>query len=501
MATVSLPPQAYLHGARPYLDVEPIHGWGADGGVDALAFRAFGATLRVFELRHTIWAAGAFVLLAVWSVLALRSRFFGALAFLFALNFSYVTIERQALAFAALACLAWSLSRTDPPSSPHPGFLAAWELLHSLDYGLIVFIGALSGLLCLAVLDRRDGAPAMAAVRDPALFLAGVLIGASPFLVLLAVRNALGAFLRTSFIQLPRWVSQVWGIPAGNAWVLLSARDFGGVVKILAGEGMLAFFPLLLLGMAGEGCSACGRPSARSDRSPGLDRLYGRRRRDACRSRTGRSSAHGPLRPLRGRPRGLAPAARRTKPSFPRVPVIRHGSLPAHAAPHPTKLSPGSSGRSKVGRLSRDAMAEPPRSGGARLASTTAAGISAFRTYVDAHLGTRRNVRRLQQPAGARLLCGPRSADPIPDWAAQYESPSRQREVIAALEQFKPPLAVVPAGLYGGLDGIANSERAPDVARYIAETTRAKSRSVDGGSPAAARPPPADRLPRRPQPR
>ena len=462
--------QAYLHGARPYLDVEPIHGWGSDGGVDALAFRAFGATLRVFELRHTIWAAGAFVLLALWSVLALRSRFFGALAFLVALNFSYVTIERQALAFAALACLAWSLSRNRPAFVAASGALAAWELLHSLDYGLIVSIGALAGLLCLAVLDRRDGAPAMAAVRDPALFLAGFLIGASPLLVLLAARNSLGAFLRTSFIELPRWVSQVWGHPAGNAWnTILSARDFGGVVKILAGEEMLALFPLLLLGMAGAVLLL--RAAAR--RLDPIDRLAWIALMVAVVAmRVVLGRADQPHMDRYGLFVGV-PAAwlllRAARSRRSRVFLSFATAAFLLTRLHPTKILAWELGQvEKAGRLSRDGMAEPPRSGGARLASTTAAGLSAFRTYVDAHLAPGETFVDFSNQPGLYFF-----ADRVPPirypTVAQYESPSRQREVIAALEQLKPPLAVFPAGPYGGLDGIANSERAPDVARYIAE--------------------------------
>ncbi len=57
--------QLYLSGARPFLEAIPVHGWGADGGVDTFVFRRFGATLQTFETRRAIWSVAAFALLGM----------------------------------------------------------------------------------------------------------------------------------------------------------------------------------------------------------------------------------------------------------------------------------------------------------------------------------------------------------------------------------------------------------------------------------------------------
>src|SRR6185369_9788933 len=57
--------QAYLHGARPFVETAPVHGWGTDGGVDGLVFSLFGPSVEVFQLRKALWATAALPLMAV----------------------------------------------------------------------------------------------------------------------------------------------------------------------------------------------------------------------------------------------------------------------------------------------------------------------------------------------------------------------------------------------------------------------------------------------------
>ncbi|HJW13129.1 MAG TPA: hypothetical protein VJ776_00455, partial [Thermoanaerobaculia bacterium] len=77
--------QSYLHGARPFLDTSPIHGWGADGGVDTFLFRLFGPSIGVFQLRQALWGTAAFGLMALFCVAALGIPW-GAVAFVLSLS-------------------------------------------------------------------------------------------------------------------------------------------------------------------------------------------------------------------------------------------------------------------------------------------------------------------------------------------------------------------------------------------------------------------------------
>src|SRR5205085_2635369 len=133
------------------------------------------------------------------------------------------------------------------------GALAAFELIHSLDYGLIVLAGGGTGLALASLLDSGGARSRLrGAARTVGLFAGGALVGALPFVLLLARRGALSSFLRASFVDAPRWVDAAWGLPAGRTWdSLVWSRSVNAAVKILAGDaGMHALFFLLLLAAA-----------------------------------------------------------------------------------------------------------------------------------------------------------------------------------------------------------------------------------------------------------
>ena len=48
-----------------------------------------------------------------------------------------------------------------------------------------------------------------------------------------------------------------------------------------------------------------------------------------------------------------------------------------------------------------------------------------------------------------------------------YEPEAKQREVIAALERIKPPLAILSGGSFDAPDAISNRDRTPLVATYL----------------------------------
>src|SRR5215470_7221109 len=57
----------YLQGGHPYLQTYPVHGWGADGGLDSLFFRVFGPSLQTFRVRRAIVTALALTALGLCS--------------------------------------------------------------------------------------------------------------------------------------------------------------------------------------------------------------------------------------------------------------------------------------------------------------------------------------------------------------------------------------------------------------------------------------------------
>jgi hypothetical protein len=143
--------QSYLHGARAYVDTSPLHGWGADGGVDSFLFRLFGPSLQVFELRQAVWATAAFALMALVGAAALGPAW-GALAFVFSLSLC-LPFERQMLAVAGLVFLLWSVRAGSARLAVIAGLFAGWGILYSIEFGLFVFLGGAVGLLLLPLLE------------------------------------------------------------------------------------------------------------------------------------------------------------------------------------------------------------------------------------------------------------------------------------------------------------------------------------------------------------
>ena len=462
------PAETYLRGGRPYLDVVPIHGWGADGGVDAFFFRHLGASLHTFFLRRTIWAASALVLLAWACVIALGSAAWGSLGLLFALSICPEPIDRQMLAFGALLLLCLGARTRRRGTIAAAGVLAGMELLYSLDYGVIVAVGGLAALLLLHPLERVSRARRPTPSRESLLFLGGILVGTFPFLVSLYLDGAFLPFLRVSFVETPRWVEEAWGVPAPDAWkTLLSIKTLGDLASILTSGAAAPLVLLLLLGAAGAVLllrSATGSLDA-LDRAGFASLVIAAvamrvvlGRADAAHLAryglfAGLPAAWLLMRACRAqRARGLA--------------VFVAGALVLLVL-HPVRaLETALWHVETAARRGRDEPgATPPRSGGAHIAAAEAARLEAFRRYVDEHLSERETFFDFANQPSLYFIAG----RPLPIryyTVAQYESKSRQDEVISDLEKRQPPLALLPSGPYETLD-ISNAERAPEVARYL----------------------------------
>jgi hypothetical protein len=461
--------QSYLHGARAYVDTSPLHGWGADGGVDSFLFRLFGPSLRVFQLRQAVWATAAFALMALVGVAALGPAW-GALAFVFSLSLC-LPFERQMLAFAGLVFLIWSVRAGSARLAVIAGLFAGWGILYSIEFGLFVFLGGSVGLLLLPLLESgfvgwrsalRSG------LRRTAPFASGAVLGALPFLLRLAARGGLGGFFRISFEETPRWVDAAWGLPAGSAWdSLLRARSPEAWVRLLAGEGMHSFFLLALLAVAGGVMllrSASGRFDSR-DRAAWIGTVVAA---FAMRSVLGR--ADDPHLARYGVFVGLPAAWLLLRAA--RASRGRAGWLVATAAFVFVRFHPLASLDTALGwvegaaRRDLAAAGQPaPRSGGALLPTDQARRLAALKRYLDARLAPGETFFDFcNQPALYFVM--DRTMPIRYPTVAQYESLEKQREVIAELERVKPPVAILPGGILSELD-ITNAERTPEVSGYL----------------------------------
>lgn len=456
--------QSYGSGARPYIDVVPIHGWGSDGGFDAFLFRHVGATVRAYLWREGAGTILAFLLFLGYTVAALGAAW-GGLATILGLSICPYFFSRQALAFAALACLTKAVKTGSRWPAVAAGALGALELFYSLEYGLIVVFGALLGLGMLSFLDRgqsaelRGGAP-----RTALSFAIGMLAGAAPFLVLLAVRGSLGAFARSSFVETPRWNETVWGIPTGRLWTALSSGLPGS-----SSSPQPVFF-LLILALAGS--TLLLRSAFKGWEA--VDRAMV----------IAFAAAVVALRPMLSR---VDPGHLARYGVFAAVPlawlflrVWRSGrsrwvltgalGLGVAASIHPWRALRGHL-EIVEGAAKRERTEVPlpiPRSGGASLPPYQVESLVAFREYIDTRLKPGETFFDFANQPTLYFIADRRP--PIRYMTvAQYESPELQLEVVKALEREEPRIVLLPIGVYGNFDGVSNDRRAPQVARYLKE--------------------------------
>jgi len=460
------PASEYLQGARPYLDTYPVHGWGADGGFDALAFRTVGPSLQTHRLRRAAVTALALTALALCAYSLFESIRWAAVALTASLCFCPFVSERQALALGALALLLRAARREAPVLWLWAGVVSGAALFFSLDFGLIALAAGLSAGLALWLLAKRDeGRPALCG----ALWLSGgAALGALPFLAILARERALGAFFRVSFREIPVLVSETWGLPAGSAALAVRETPLWKFPLVLAtGEGVPALFPLLTLAAAVTILlfRAASGPLTSTDRAAAVAVAFSG---VALRGMLGRADAgHYSLYGIFvGLPAAwLLYRARRA----PLVAAVLLLGLSAPLHPRATLLLEWQA--IQASRPARDASLEEgsrvPRGGGARLPRAQAEELHALRRYFDEQLSPRETFFDFGNEPGLYFFLERRcpvryAAVPL------YEPPDRQHEVVAALERNRTPLAILSSGRWlDAFDGVPNRRRAPLVAAYL----------------------------------
>ena len=127
-------------GGRPYLDVYPIHGWGADGGLPAVLFRFVEHDLVAFHLLRAVLSAVALASLAAASMLFFQDLGWSALAFLACLAFCPFPSERHAAALVAWCLLIRATRSNRPRDWTYAGVATAVALFMTLDFGVILLV-------------------------------------------------------------------------------------------------------------------------------------------------------------------------------------------------------------------------------------------------------------------------------------------------------------------------------------------------------------------------
>ena len=470
--------QTYLAGGRPYVDTYPVHGWGSDGGLDAIVFRFAAPTLLVYWSTRNALGTLSVVALAVACWALFRPRWLWAVAaFLLALALCPFLSERQLPAFLTLAALVGAARSRRGALWFVAGALASLTLFFALDFGVFVLTGSVLAASALGLLERRP----REALRALFLFATGALAGALPFLALLASEHAIAGFVRASFDQLPRSIEDIWGLPAGSTTTLLrdaSARDvLAALLSRNPARPLRWLAPVLLLGAAVSVLlfRATSRASRRLD---AIDRGALAATAVAVvsvRGILGRADA-GHL-ALYGVLAGLpitwlvyrAAHAQASRPAGLALALALGAALWIRFDPRWMLKAwwLGIRGRGLQAASDESCWRSPVRGGGALVPCAEADEIAAFCRHVDAHLRPDETFFDFSNQAALYFYTDRRN--PIRFVAAPfYEPEAFQHEVIAALERERPPMVVLPHGEWtDNFDGIANRLRTPLVADYV----------------------------------
>jgi len=202
------PASDLLRGKVPFRDAFALHGLLEDGQLDAWLMQLFGRSVNVVLLRPVV--LGSVAVSMLWYLgmvifdsipLALLSIFLGAV--------TTVDNERALLEILAIALLIGALRRNSKWLALFSGVAAGITIFHSLDIGLYTVGGGVLAILAATFIRgwARRGWVLQAA------FLAGTIVGAAPFVIYLTMRGALGAFVETSFVAIPRIIDAVWSLP------------------------------------------------------------------------------------------------------------------------------------------------------------------------------------------------------------------------------------------------------------------------------------------------
>jgi len=206
------PASDYLRGKVPFRDVFALHGMLEDGLLDAWLMELFGRSLDVAVARTVI--LGAFLGVSIWflGIVVFDSI---PLALLCVAMGSWTTAENNRTFFqVAAVALFWNaLRRRSRVSAIASGVFAGIAIFFSYEIGLYTILGAFAVALLLWISARRVAWTGLPPAQALAFFVLGVIFGAAPFAVWLAMHGALDDFAATSFLIIPRIIDAVWALP------------------------------------------------------------------------------------------------------------------------------------------------------------------------------------------------------------------------------------------------------------------------------------------------
>lgn len=206
------PASDYLRGKVPFRDAFVLHGMLEDGQLDAWLMELFGRSLDVAVARTVV--VGAFLGVAIW-FLGLVVFDSIPLALLCVAMGSWTTAENNRTFFqVAAAALFWNALRNrSRTSAVFAGIFSGAAIFFSYEIGTYSIAGALAASLLVWIASKRVAWNGLPPVQAALFFFVGAILGAAPFVVYLAVNNALDDFAVTSFVTIPRIIDAVWSLP------------------------------------------------------------------------------------------------------------------------------------------------------------------------------------------------------------------------------------------------------------------------------------------------
>lgn len=213
------PASDMLAGKVPYRDTFPMHGFLSDGGLDYLLFRLFGASYRLSLDARMVLVSFFHPAVFLVAAAATRRPVLAALAIPLYIGMSIAVVaDRPVVPLLSLAAFLWAIGDERSKARAFTaGLLGGVGLLYSLDFGTFVLIAEVATLAaCRFVFREKDARPIRAAW-----FLLGLAAVAVPWFAYLAAVGALGAFLKASFVDLPRLFESTWGLHFPAPWELV----------------------------------------------------------------------------------------------------------------------------------------------------------------------------------------------------------------------------------------------------------------------------------------
>jgi hypothetical protein len=212
-----LPAAEMLHGRRPYADVVPTHGLVSDGGLDLLVMKtghaSTGDLLRVRRVARCV----VFPAIYAVALAATGAAEAGLLAVLLSITLFPGMGLRPAMALFVLAGAVTATRRRSLRWLAGTGAGAVLAFAGSPDFA--VYSSIVAAVAALRSMRHRRGAAASGAMHYPTLaplvpigaLAAGATLAAAVILAAFAAMGFAGAFLRVTFLELPR---------AGQAYVI-----------------------------------------------------------------------------------------------------------------------------------------------------------------------------------------------------------------------------------------------------------------------------------------